>query len=644
MNEALCAEYTDEEIRRALFSIGDLKAPGPDGMPAIFFKRFWSIVGNEVTREVLRVLNGGEMPEDWNNTMIVLIPKITRQEKVKDLRPISLCNVLYKVISKVITNRLKLLLPKIISPSQSAFVPGRMISDNILLAYELTHFIKRRRSGAKGVAALKLDMSKAYDRVEWKFLEDMMIKLGFRRAWVQLVMKCITTVKYQIKVNRGKTDVIVPQRGLRQGDPISPYLFLICAEGFSAMLNEAEANGRLKGISICRNAPSVSHLLFADDSLLLMEANEGAAQEVNRILSTYEQCSGQMINKDKSSIFFSKNMDEGLKNDMKRIMGINAKGLTRKYLGLPTYIGKGKAKIFNYIREKVWIKIQGWKEKLLSKAGKEILIKAAAQAIPVYAMACLDLTKTFCEDLSALIGRYWWSQMDKTNKIHWVSWEKLSKPKKDGGLGFRNLHLFNMAMLARQAWRILQNPQSLCSQVLAARYFPNGSMLEATPCAGISYTWLSILKGIQLLKKGIIWRVGNGKTIKIWTDPWIPRGTTRRPITPKGSQLVEKVADLINPITNQWDIQLVNQTFWAEDASLILRIPIQEDTCDFIAWHYDKRGAFSVKSAYKVAVDSSGRESLSGLTSTSIAEGENSSFNWKKLWALPLPNKVLHFF
>ena len=153
----------------------------------------------------------------------------------------------------------------------------------------------------------------------------------------------------------------------------------------------------------------------------------------------------------------------------------------------------------------------GWKEKLLSKVGKEILIKAAAHAILVYAMGCLDLTKTFCDDLSALIGRYWWSQMDKTNKIHWISWEKLPKPKTDGGLGFRNLHYFNLAMLARQAWRILQNPHSLCSQVLAARYFPNGSMLEAIPCAGISYTWQSIIKGIQLLEKGIIWIVERGK-------------------------------------------------------------------------------------------------------------------------------------
>lgn len=456
-------------------------------------------------------------------------------------------------------------------------------------------------------------------------------------------MKCVTTVKYQIKVNRGVMDVIIPQRGLRQGDPLSPYLFLICAEGFSALLNEAEANGRLKGIQICRQAPSVSHLLFADDSLLLMEANANAAREVNNILSTYEACSGQMINKEKSAILFSKNTVGSKRNEMKRILGINVEGFRGKYLGLSVYIGKNKARAFNYIKEKVWKIIHGWKEKLLSKAGKEVLIKVVAQAIPVYAMAYFDLTKSFCEELSAIIGRYWWSQMDKTNNIHWVSWDIISKPKVEGGLGFRNLHYFNLAMLARQAWRILQNPCSLCTQVLAAKYFPDGSILEAKPMKGISYSWRSILKGVQLLKKGIIWRVGNGENIRVWEDPWIPRGSTRKISSPKGRNLIGRVSELINPITNQWDADLIKQTFWPEDANIILQIPIQEQTCDFLAWHYDKKGLFSVKSAYMVAVDNVVRESSSGLTSTSNAETENSDFDWKKLWALPLPSKVRHF-
>lgn len=144
----------------------------------MFYKRFWHIIGVQVKKEVLEVLNTGDMPEGWNDTIIVLIPKVKEPEKLKDLRPISLCTVLYKLISKVLANRLKMVLPEVISLQQSAFVPGRFITDNALLAYELTHHIKKRRRGRHGTMAIKLDMSKAYDRVEWPFLLGMMTKLG----------------------------------------------------------------------------------------------------------------------------------------------------------------------------------------------------------------------------------------------------------------------------------------------------------------------------------------------------------------------------------------------------------------------------------------------------------------------------------
>ena len=475
--------------------------------------------------------------------IIVLIPKVKQPEKLKDLRPISLCNVVYKLVSKVLANRLKKILPDIISPSQSAFVPGRMITDNVLLAYELTHHINNRRRGAGGLAAIKLDMSKAYDRIEWPFLKKMMQKLGFQEKWIDLIMKCVTTVSYRIKVNGEYTDRFFPQRGLRQGDPLSPYLFILCADGLSALLQQAESDGKIEGIKIRREAPPVNHLFFADDSLILMKARCSGAQALKQIMCKYELASGQVINKDKSSILFSPNTGDHAKQQMRLILSINQEASAEsaeRYLGLPVSVGKSKKKAFEYIKQKVWARIQGWKEKLLSKAGKEILVKAVAQAIPTYAMSCFDLTKGLCDELSTIIGRYWWSQQDKVNKIHWLSWEKLTRSKKMGGLGFRDLHLFNMAMLARQAWRLLTSPDTLCGQVLKAKYFPNTTILQCTAREGISYSWRSILHGLQLLKQGLIWRIGNGNNTNIWADPWIPRGCIRKPITPRGSSLLPK--------------------------------------------------------------------------------------------------------
>jgi hypothetical protein len=210
-------------------------------------------------------------------------------------------------------------------------------------------------------------------------------------------------------------------------------------------------------------------------------------------------------------------------------------------------VGNNKAQIFSYLKDRVWQRIQGWKEKLLSNAGKEIMIKTVAQTIPTYAMGCFDITKEVCDQISRQICRFWWNQNDRENKMHWLSWEKLKKSKKQGGLGFRDVHAFNMAMLAKQSWRLIQNPRSLCTEILKAKYYRDGDLLRAEPKEGMSYTWRSILKGLELLKKGVVWRVGNGESIKIWEDP-LPCGVTRRPITLRGGNILTRVADLVDTV------------------------------------------------------------------------------------------------
>jgi hypothetical protein len=285
--------------------------------------------------------------------------------------------------------------------------------------------MQNKRKGLDEYAALKLDMSKAYDRVEWDFLRQMMLKLGFHQNWVHVVMNLVSTVTYRVKVNGELTDEIIPKRGLRQGDPLSPYLFLICAEAFSCLLNAAEDRGDIKGVHVCPEAPSIKHLLFADDSLLLFKIKSQSTSHLQYILSLYEDCSGQMINKEKCSIMFSSNTREETRTAVMQSLDIRSEARNVKYLGLPIYMGKSKVQTFNYLKDKIWKRIQGWKEKLLSKAGKDVLIKAVAQAIPTYAMSCFDLTKTLCDDIGMMIARFWWSQQDKENKLHWISWEKM---------------------------------------------------------------------------------------------------------------------------------------------------------------------------------------------------------------------------
>jgi hypothetical protein len=246
MNEDLCKPYTDEVIEAALLQMGPTKAPGPDGFHALFYQTHWEFLKEEICNAVRSFISGGEVPDGFCDSVIVLILKVTKPKHLKNFRPISLCNVIYKIASKVLANRLKVLLPEIISEQQSAFVPNRSITDNALIAFECLHTI-RHQDNKRPFFALKIDMMKAYDRVEWDYLHGCLCKLGFTSPWVQAVMRYITSVRYAVRVNGELTDPVVPSRGIRQGDPISPYLFLLCIEGLSCLLQKKEDRGELYG-------------------------------------------------------------------------------------------------------------------------------------------------------------------------------------------------------------------------------------------------------------------------------------------------------------------------------------------------------------------------------------------------------------
>jgi hypothetical protein len=247
MNERLLREFTMEEVELALNQMSPLKASGPDGFSGDFYQKNWANVGVEVSNAVLYVLNNGFMNNDINLTYIALIPKIANPNCVTEFRLISLCNVFYKLVAKTLANRLKSVIPNIISPNQSAFILRRLITDNVLAAYETLHTMQFRMWGKVGYMAVKLDMSKAYDMVEWDFLEAIMYRMGFDRRWIEMIIMCVKSANFKILVNGIPTGQIYLSRDLRQGDPILPYLFLLCAEALSMLLSQAENCGMLIG-------------------------------------------------------------------------------------------------------------------------------------------------------------------------------------------------------------------------------------------------------------------------------------------------------------------------------------------------------------------------------------------------------------
>jgi hypothetical protein len=190
---------------------------------------------------------------------------------------------------------------------------------------------------------------------------------------------------------------------------------------------------------------------------------------------------------------------------------------------MPTDMGSSVSGAFTYSKDRIWRKVQGWMEQSLSAGGKEVLIKAVVQAIPTYSMSCFKLPRGLCKHIDGVLRDFWWRSKEGRRRTCWAAWDDMSKPKHMGGLGFRNIELFNLALLARQAWWLLQDPSSLSAWVLKAAYFPAGDLLDAEVGSLPSRVWRSVVDSIQVLHQGLICRIGSGETTRIWDTQWLPR-------------------------------------------------------------------------------------------------------------------------
>ncbi|XP_050145591.1 uncharacterized protein LOC126621231 [Malus sylvestris] len=609
MNATLSAPVSADEIKQAALNMGGLKAPGPDGFQGIFYRSQWDIITADVNKMIEDLMAGSLQPLRINATHLALIPKVPNPESVSHFRPISLCNFSYKILSKVLANRLKRFLQDLISPTQNAFVEGRQIQDNIGIAHELFHFLKTRKTKCKLELGIKLDMHKAYDRVEWDFLLAVMEKMGFDSRWRNLILRCISTVSFAILLNGQPGPRFAPSRGLRQGDPLSPYLFLLVSEVLSLLIKQAGERKQIEGVKMGLAGPMISHIFFADDTLIFMKADERNCRNLVQLAA---------------------------------ILGMEIVGDPGLYLGVPAIWGKSKKNGLAYIKGRLLGKIQGWKCSTLSQAGREILIKAVAQAIPAYPMNLFKFPSTLCNELDALISKFWWGQKEGENRIHWVSKEILGRSKQDGGLGLRCFIDFNDAFLAKQCWRLLSEPNSLWAMVLKARYFPNCSLLDAKRGGRASWAWSSLLVGRDIILEGAHWQIMNGTEVRVWVDRWLPSIPSGRP-SPLGTVQVSRnlrVNSLICNESGDWEVDFLKPFVVEEEIKAILEIPLGDPTLkDRLVWPFEKKGAYSVKSGYHWAV-----------SRTHIHKNVNPHRSdmiptqlWKCMWSLEVPQKIRVF-
>ncbi|KAA3484146.1 reverse transcriptase [Gossypium australe] len=321
-------------------------------------------------------------------------------------------------------------------------------------------------------------------------------------------------------------------------------------DALSRMLLDAQVKSRLKGIRASKEGPRINHLFFADDALLFVRNNRKEEQECMKILATFERMSGQKVNYDKSMVCFSPKTPIPHRVAANEIFKMKVTDELDKYLGLPIPIGKKKAAAFKSIIDRTAKRINSWSKRLLSSAGKEIFIKAVIQSLPTYAFSVFLAPKGVIDSIQTMIGRVWWGSKENNR----IGLGEVMLPKGYGGLGFRDLYLFNIALLGRQVLCLLTCKGTLCYEVLSAKYFPNGDIFHAKNVDKPSFTWKSISKAAEKLKEGFGWNVGSGMSIDIWRDRWGVEGLSGSSIRVDKRLVPEvHVAELFGTNRNGWN-------------------------------------------------------------------------------------------
>lgn len=376
----LCVQVTKKEINAPLQAIGYDKAPGVDGYNAVFFKKAWPVIKQDVYGAVMEFFQENRFYKAVNCTSLTLLPKVEQPKGVREYRPIACCTVLYKIIAKILAARMQPVMASIIHEAQSGFMPGRKIADNIIMAHELVKAYQRK--GISPRMMMKVDLQKAYDSVEWSYLEQVMEFLGSPQQFMKWISMCVKTVHYTICINGEYTEPFDAAKGLRQGDPISPYLFAIAMEYLSRILGDVDKQTGFKYHPKCAKQ-KISHLSFADDLLLVARGDLSSTLALNNCFQIFTGASGLKANKNKSSIYFGGvRLEE--QHDILHQVGFTKGELPFKYLGVPLDTKKLKTIQWYPLVEKIVARIKSWTTKKLSYAGRIRLVGSVLFGIQAY--------------------------------------------------------------------------------------------------------------------------------------------------------------------------------------------------------------------------------------------------------------------
>nr|GEX99612.1 RNA-directed DNA polymerase, eukaryota [Tanacetum cinerariifolium] len=489
-------EVTKDEIKRAVWDCGIDKAPGPDGYTFGFYKKFWYLIGNDVYEAIIYFFTFGVIPKGCNSSFIALILKVPDANLVKDFWPISLIGSLYKIIAKILANKLVSVLGDIVSEVQSAFVADRQILDGPFILNEIMQWCKRKK---KQTLVFKVDFEKAYDSVRWDFLDDILGKFGFGEKWRRWIQGCLKSSRGSIIINGSPTDDFQFSKGLKQGDPLSPFLFILVMESLHLSFQKVEEAGLFKGMKIGPSI-SLSHMFYADDAVFVGKWCESNITTLVHVLDCFHKASGLKINMSKSK-FLGVHVTRNRVKEAASRLGCLTLKTPFIYLGMKVGGHMSRLHEWNEVVDRVKKRMSRWKMKTLSIGGRLTLLRSVLGSMTTFHMSIFKVpSKVLCTMES--IRSHFFNGIELGGKnVSWISWKKW-------------------------IWRFLSQDQSLWVWVIKAIHGENGK-LDAVNISGPKSCWLDIVSEVKLLAKKCIilrdfmcFKLGNGEKTRFWEDAW----------------------------------------------------------------------------------------------------------------------------
>lgn len=503
----------------------------------------------------------------------------------------------------------------------------------MLLTQEAVYSMSRF-SGRKGAMILKIDLHKAFDSVSWSFLREVLLHFNFPVKLVDLIMFSITSSKLTILWNGESLPSFAPGRGLRQGDPLSPYLFILVMEKLSHMIHSTVDSKLWKPLKLSRGGYALSHLFFADDLMLFAEASSVQMDIIQQLLQQFASQSGLQLNVGKSKLFISKNISDARARALSQQSGIPLTADLGMYLGVPIRHGRNSASSYQYIIDKIRSKLANWKLRSLSLAGRRILIQSVTSTIATHTMQSTMLPVSVTNQIDRINRDFLWGDMDPSHhRPHLLQWDVVCQAKDRGGLGLRKARQMNSALIAKLAWKMGTNPVSPWCQALTKKYLQNCSFWDAPRLPTSSKQWRDILDSRKILTKGLVWQPGNDSTLSFWNTPWAaPKPLAElSPGQHANSDFTSlQVKDVIQD--GSWNLELLSLLLPSSLVDVIrATLPPQEgDVRDRCLWYLSKHGEFTVSSAYNALMEE-----------CSVSPKEPSRWNW--LWLLPCAGKIKLF-